>query len=44
MVEVKYKPVPRDDKAFLAKVPARAGFRAAYDALGLEYQVASSAW
>lgn len=40
MAELKYKPVPHDHKAFLAKAGARRGFAAAYDALELEYQVA----
>ena len=41
MSELKYRPVPHDHKAFLAKARARRGFSAAYDALELEYQVAS---
>ena len=41
MVELKYRPVPHDHKAFLAKAGARRGFGKAYDALELEYQVAS---
>jgi DNA-binding XRE family transcriptional regulator len=40
MAELKYTPVPHDRKAFLAKARARKGFRRAYDALALEYQVA----
>jgi DNA-binding XRE family transcriptional regulator len=40
MAELKYKPIPHDHKAFLAKAGARRGFTAAYDALELEYQVA----
>ena len=40
MVELKYKPVPHDHKAFLAKAGTRKGFTQAYDALELEYQVA----
>ena len=40
MVELKYKPVPHDHQAFLAKAGARKGFTQAYDALELEYQVA----
>ena len=40
MAEPKYKPVPHDHKAFLARARARKGFTAAYDALALEYQVA----
>jgi DNA-binding XRE family transcriptional regulator len=39
MAELKYKPVPHDHKAFLAKARARKGFTEAYDALELEYQV-----
>ena len=38
---MKYKPVPHDHEAFLAKAGARKGFTEAYDALGLEYQAAS---
>ena len=41
MAELKYKPVPHDHKAFLAKALERKGFKEAYDALELEYQVAS---
>jgi DNA-binding XRE family transcriptional regulator len=41
MAELKYKPVPHDYKAFLAKASARKGFKEAYDALELEYKVAS---
>ena len=41
MAELKYKPVPHDHKTFLAKARARKGFTEAYDALELEYQVAS---
>ena len=40
MAELKYTPVPHDQKAFLAKARARKGFSEAYDALALEYQVA----
>ena len=40
MTELKYKPVPHDHKAFLAKAKVRKGFTEAYDALELEYQVA----
>ena len=40
MAELKYTPVPHDQKTFLAKARARKGFRRAYDALALEYQVA----
>jgi DNA-binding XRE family transcriptional regulator len=41
MVELKHKPVVHDHKAFLSKARARKGFAEAYDALELEYQVAS---
>jgi DNA-binding XRE family transcriptional regulator len=40
LAELKYKSVPHVHKAFLAKARARKGFREAYDALALEYQVA----
>ena len=40
MAELKYKPVPHDHKAFLAKARARKGCNKAYDALAMEYQVA----
>jgi transcriptional regulator with XRE-family HTH domain len=41
MVELKHKPVPHDHKEFLAKARARKGFSEAYEALELEYKVAS---
>ena len=41
MAELKYKPVVHDHAAFLAKARLRKGFTEAYDALELEYQVAS---
>lgn len=41
MAELKHKPVIHDHKAFLFKARARKGFAEAYDALELEYQVAS---
>lgn len=41
MAELKYKPVPHDHEAFLAKARARRGFTKAYDVLDLEYQVAN---
>ena len=41
MPELKYKPVPHDHKVFMAKAQARKGFVEAYDALDIEYQVAS---
>ena len=40
MAELKYTPVPHDQKSFLAKARARKGFSRAYNALALEYQVA----
>jgi DNA-binding XRE family transcriptional regulator len=39
MADVKYKPVPHDHEAFLAKASTRKGFSAEYEALELEYQV-----
>lgn len=41
MADLKYKPVPHKHEAFLAKARARKGFAEAYDALALEYEVAS---
>ena len=41
MAELKYKPVSHDHTAFMAKARRRKGFAEAYDALELEYQVAS---
>src|SRR5690349_15213103 len=41
MAELKFKPVPHDHEAFLAKARARKGFSEEYDALELEYEVAS---
>jgi DNA-binding XRE family transcriptional regulator len=40
VAELKYKPVPHDHKAFMARTRARKGFAEAYDALELEYAVA----
>src|SRR5487761_2382357 len=40
MADLKYKPVPHDHKAFVARARARKGFNEAYNALALEYQVA----
>lgn len=40
MAELKYTPVPHNQKAFLAKARARKGFSRAYNTLALEYQVA----
>ena len=39
MVELKYSPVHHDHALFVAKARARKGFKEAYDALDLEYQV-----
>ena len=41
MAELKYSPVTHDHKAFLARAEKRRGFKKAYDALELEYGVAS---
>lgn len=41
MVDLKFKPVRHSHKEFLAKAASRKGFAAAYDALAVEYQVAS---
>lgn len=41
MAELKYKSVPHDHAAFMARARARKGFARAYDALELEYQVAN---
>lgn len=41
MTELKYKPVPHNHTEFMARARARKGFSAAYEALELEYQVAS---
>ena len=41
MAELKYKPGPHDHKAFLAKARAQKGYTEAYNALALEYQLAS---
>jgi DNA-binding XRE family transcriptional regulator len=41
MADVKYKPVPHDREAFLAKARTRPGFNEAYDALELEYDLAN---
>ena len=40
MADLKYKPVPHNQKEFLAKAGTRKGFTEAYNALELEYQVA----
>ena len=41
MAEIKYKPIRHDHDAFLKKARKRRGFRAAYQALAVEYAVAS---
>jgi DNA-binding XRE family transcriptional regulator len=41
MADLKYKPVPHDHEALLAKARQRRGFDEAYDSLALEYQLAS---
>jgi DNA-binding XRE family transcriptional regulator len=40
MAELKYDPVPHNQKAFLEKASKRRGFREAYDALEVEYALA----
>ena len=40
MAEFKYNPVAHNHKAFLEKASKRRGFRAAYDALEIEYALA----
>jgi DNA-binding XRE family transcriptional regulator len=39
MADLKHQPVPHDHKEFMARASARKGFKRAYDALELEYQV-----
>ena len=41
MSELKYQPVPHDHDAFLRKAGKRQGFKAAYEALAVEYAVAN---
>ena len=41
MANLNYKPVAHDHQAFLARASKRKGFAEAYDALELEYQLAS---
>lgn len=41
MTDLKYAPVLHDHRAFLAKAGVRRGFKEAYDALELEYELAS---
>lgn len=40
MTDLKYDPVPHNQKAFLEKASKRRGFREAYDALDAEYALA----
>ena len=40
MTDLKYDPVPHNQKAFLEKASTRRGFREAYDALEVEYALA----
>ena len=40
MADLKYDPVPHNQKAFLEKASKRRGFREAYDALETEYALA----
>ena len=40
MVDLKYEPVRHDHAAFLERASKRRGFRAAYDALEVEYALA----
>jgi hypothetical protein len=40
MTDLKYDPVPHNQKAFLEKASKRRGFREAYDALETEYALA----
>ena len=41
MPDLKYKPVPHDHDAFIARASQRKGFNEAYEALELEYELAS---
>ena len=41
MANLKYKPVRHDHAAFLRKAQKRRGFKAAYDALAVEYAIAN---
>ena len=41
MADLDYKPVTHDHQAFLARASKRKGFAEAYDALDLEYRLAS---
>lgn len=41
MAELAYTPVPHKHKEFLERASQRAGFKEAYDALAVEYVLAS---
>lgn len=41
MTDAKYKPIRHNHKAFLRKANRRSGFQEAYQALAVEYEVAS---
>ena len=41
MADLKHKPVRHDHPAFLRKAKRRRGFKAAYDALAVEYTIAN---
>jgi hypothetical protein len=41
MAETKYNPIRHDHDAFLRKAKRRSGFQEAYQALAVEYEVAS---
>lgn len=41
MAELKFRPVPHEHEAFLAKAHGRKGFSTEYESLELEYQVAN---
>ncbi len=41
MTETKYQPIKHDHRAFLRKAKGRSGFQEAYQALALEYEVAT---
>ena len=41
MADLKHKPVRHDHEAFLRKARRRRGFKAAYDALAVEYTIAN---
>ena len=41
MSDIRFKPIRHDHKAFVERAAKRRGFTEAYDALALEYQLAS---